>query len=114
MTVDGISVFKKSENISLKIKSYVHQEHNKEKFTNIENIKKEFTIKRIFLEEILIISQLKLTTHFQAIFLVIKKDLKLDHLKIGAPGRSRTLNLRSSQTLYPVELQAHMIIINLK
>ena len=32
--------FKKSRaNISLKIKSYVHQEHNKEKFTNIENIK---------------------------------------------------------------------------
>ena len=33
--------FKSPENISQKIKSYVHQEHNKEKFTNIENIKKK-------------------------------------------------------------------------
>ena len=54
-------------------------------------------------------------TRFQAIFLAIKKDLKIGSFKIGAPGRSRTLNLLiRSQTLYPVELQAHMIIINLK
>ena len=39
------SFLKSPENISLKIKSYVHQEHNKEKFTNIENIKKRISDK---------------------------------------------------------------------
>ena len=40
------SFLKSPENISLKIKSYVHQEHNKEKFTNIENIKKRIYDKK--------------------------------------------------------------------
>ena len=109
------SFLKSPENISLKIKSYVHQEHNKEKFTNIENIKKRIYDKEDILEEILIISQLKLTTHFQAIFLVIKKDLKIGSFKNWCARKESNLNLLiRSQTLYPVELQAHMIIINLK
>ena len=97
---------KKPMGISNKIKSFAHQEFNKENFTDVNKIEKKIVnISDIFGRDY-IYKKVELDSLFQNTYLIIKKNTESGFYDWCARKESNPQPSDRSQTLYPVELQA--------